>query len=65
MKFKTNVPDMEDIALTVEITMPVKEWRALRQQIHGSYPGWKFAKEVGDVIDQFSAGVNSQYVTDD
>lgn len=47
-------PDAVDVTLTV--TMPLGQWRALRDSLNTKYPGWAFGDMIGRAITKAEAG---------
>lgn len=52
-QFKAESPN--EIEMTLTITMPVGEWRALAKVIDSAYPGWQFLGVIRDLILQAEA----------
>jgi len=49
MKFKASNPDA--ISMTLEITMSLKDWKALRQQLEvNEHPSWALAGQIRDLV---------------
>jgi len=46
--FQIELPDKIDATLTV--TMTLAEWKQLRAQVAGNWPGWKFSEMITDLI---------------
>lgn len=38
--------DPESIEMTLTITMPLKDWKALRKQLQDGYPAWKLGSMI-------------------
>jgi hypothetical protein len=48
--FKAENP--KDIEITMTFTMPLRDWKDLAEQIEKEYPGWKFAAEIRQMVQE-------------
>jgi hypothetical protein len=48
--YKLKAPD--DMEATLEITMSLKSWRNLEQQLGDMHPSWLFAAKIREMIDK-------------
>lgn len=46
--FKLNDPD--EIEATLTVTMPIKDWKALRDKMVDYYPGWDFKNLINNAV---------------
>jgi hypothetical protein len=46
--FKIEKP--EDIDLTLTVTMSLREWRVLKDQMTSDHPSWKLRGLIGDAV---------------
>ncbi len=47
---KTTNPN--EISITAEITMPLKDWQKLRDQLSTDYPSWEFGVRIRSAIER-------------
>lgn len=47
-KFKIEKPD--EVVATLSITMSVKEWCELRDQLSDRYPSWRFSSAINNLV---------------
>jgi hypothetical protein len=40
MKGRMTVENPDDVEVTLKLTMSLKEWAEVRDQLHSSYPSW-------------------------
>jgi hypothetical protein len=52
MKAVFNVENPDDVEFTLTITMPLGEWKRLKDQLANSYPAWKLGHAISDMIRQ-------------
>jgi hypothetical protein len=50
VKFQVEKPD--DVVATLTITMTLRQWKELRDQLNQSWPSWKLAAAITDVLYQ-------------
>jgi hypothetical protein len=50
MKAKFKLDDVRELNATMEITMPIRTWIELRDQLNQAYPSWKFRAVVDELI---------------
>ncbi len=65
MKAVAKIQKPEDLILTVETSMTVRQWRELKTQLSSNYPSWKFGALLRDVIDRAIAQVESPHESED
>lgn len=54
MKTTITVENIDDVEVTLAITMPLHDWHALRRQLSDLYPSWKLARVIAKAIDKIS-----------
>lgn len=64
MKTKVSFPNSGSIEATMEITMTIKEWGELSDQLYKAYPGWVLAPHIRDVVIRASTHFTSNVNTD-
>ncbi|RRA01867.1 hypothetical protein [Burkholderia cepacia] len=47
-EFKIQRPD--DVPMTLTMTMTLGEWKKLESQLSTSYPSWKLATNIGEMV---------------
>ncbi len=50
MKVQLYATDPDEMDVTLEITMPLKKWRELRERIASADPGWELRKAITDAV---------------
>lgn len=50
MKARYMIEDPGNIEATLKITMTVKEWEQLRDQLESSYPSWKLSGMITAIL---------------
>ena len=50
MKARYMIENPGELSATLKITMKVKEWEELRDQLASTYPSWKFASAITSII---------------
>jgi hypothetical protein len=48
--FSANKP--EDIEFSLTLTMKLKDWLQLREQLSSDYPSWRVGSEISDMVMQ-------------
>jgi hypothetical protein len=53
IRAKTRVQNPDDVMITMEFTMPLKQWHELMRQMSDKWPSWPFscviAQSLGDI----------------
>ena len=57
MKASYRLTNPEEVEATLELTMPIRDWLKLREQIaegsgFSSYPGWKLKEHIDGLVKQ-------------
>ena len=52
MKAKLKLENPDDMIATIKLTMTIREWRELKDQLPDKYPSWKLGSIIFDVIDK-------------
>lgn len=52
MKTRLFVENPDSIEMTLKVTMTVKDWCALRDQLSDSWPSWKLTASINDLLSQ-------------
>ena len=52
MKARMSLTEPREIEASLTITMKVKEWEQLRDQLNGSWPSWKLSAHITDLLSQ-------------
>ncbi len=52
MKARFNATNPEEINFSMNLTMSLKEWEQLRDQIHDKYPGFELASVISNMVVQ-------------
>ena len=52
MKARFMIESPDEINATMKITMTVKEWTELRDQLDNKWPSWKLSSAISDVLSQ-------------
>ena len=55
---KATVKDPDDIAVTLTITMPLRDWKRLEGQVSREYPGWRLGSAIADITRRMGQIVN-------
>lgn len=50
MKSTFKLDNVDEMQATMTLTMPVKEWRALRKSVKSEWPGFDFTRQIDDLI---------------
>lgn len=50
MKITGQLNNQEDMELTLNITMTMKEWRELKQSLPEKYPHWKLGSAITEAV---------------
>lgn len=50
MKARFMVENPDEIEATLKVTMTVKKWTELRDQLSNAYPSWQLSAAITDVI---------------
>ena len=50
----------DEIEMEMTVSMPLKEWKALRNQLDGAWPSWKLSNAIGSLVRQ----AESNFITD-
>lgn len=49
MKANFKITNPEKTECTLKITMPLEEWKRLRDQLDNGYPGWKLSSLISKI----------------
>jgi len=52
MKTHMKATDPNKMEFTLEITMTLKDWRELDDQLSTAYPSWELASRITDMVQQ-------------
>jgi len=50
MKATFQVSDPDDIECSVKITMPLRKWRQLRDQLNSKWPSWELSSAISSML---------------
>lgn len=52
MECRFMIDEPSEIEATMKITMPIKEWEELREQLQQAYPAWRLSAAISDLLSQ-------------
>lgn len=52
MKTYMKAADPDRIEMTLTVTMPLKQWRKLQEQLVSEYPSWDLSGQIADMVTQ-------------
>lgn len=52
MKTRLVIENPDQIEATIKITMTLKEWAEMRDQLSGKHPSWQLSAAINDVLSQ-------------
>jgi len=52
MRAIASVSNPDDIEFTMRLTMNLKKWKELREQLQDSCPSWELSMKISDIIHQ-------------
>lgn len=58
-RFRPSGEALENIPMTMEITMPLAEWRNLMRQLGQNYPSWAIGREIAEAIGRVTRAVDN------
>lgn len=50
MKARIALTDPNEVEVTVTLTMKLKDWKRLRDQVADQYPGWELRSVISDLV---------------
>lgn len=50
MKARFMIENPDEIVATMKITMSVKDWVSLRDQLQNAYPSWMLSRAITDLV---------------
>lgn len=50
MRIKYSLNDTDSVEATLNITMPIKEWKQLMGQLQDCWPSWKLGGAISNLI---------------
>lgn len=65
MKFEMDIKNPDEVEVSLNITMKMKEWKHLKNQLQSSYPSWKLSSIIGQVIERIEKTIFEQTVSTD
>ena len=54
MKAHMKITDPDRIEVTLTVTMPLKTWKELREQLSKDHPSWEFGSKITDMVYQIN-----------
>ena len=51
MEANFKATDADEMSFTLTVTMKLKEWKALKEQVRQDYPGWKLRGAIVNMVD--------------
>jgi len=52
MKSRMMVENPDDVEVTIKMTMRVKDWAELRDQLANAYPAWELSSHINSMLSQ-------------
>lgn len=59
LKTKFSFPSAGSIEATLEITMTISEWQALKAQLNKEYPGWNLTPAIRTLVEKATTNFSS------
>ena len=50
MKARFMIENPDDIEATIKLTMTIKKWVELRDQLVNNYPSWELSSKISEVV---------------
>jgi hypothetical protein len=64
MKAILRINDPDSIEFTLTVTMPLREWKRLREQLKHEYPAFKLSDAISEMVKQASIYYSEDKETD-
>ena len=61
MKATFRIIETADIEATMTLTMPVSEWKALKNQLPHAWPGYKLSSAIQELVNKVEATFTTEY----
>lgn len=61
-KYKIDDKQIENMDMTITLTMTVKNWRDLMRIIPTTYPGWDVSRTIADALGDLTRATERTYV---
>lgn len=65
MKIKTSIQQPEEVEIKMSITMPMREWERLLEQLSSDYPSWKLGNAIRASIDKTKSFIEEDIEQDE